>query len=200
MELDELRDLVADAEGEVRIAEARVTALDTSDEPDTSPDSVSVVEQGASARRKLARLRRQLAEAETRATEPTGDSAPARTFEFDSAEDWLTEFGLPLWRRPSTIWCRSWWEHREALLRVETMWRTWEVSRWEGPLALSAWLRDHYDHMTVLTNPSGTFKSCDWTSARHQLQTIVEVDPSPPAVWELRLKALTTDLTTGEIS
>lgn len=206
MDPETLQDMVADAEGEVRVLEARLAAAEAADPDltDTDPDQMARVEQTAAARRKVTRLRRELAQAEVAAAyADTSDSSPEppRQLEFDSAEQWLNEYALPMWRRPSVVWCRSWWEHTEALSRIEGLWRGWEATRWEGPGAMSAWFRDHFDyHMAVLTNPSGTFKDCDWESNRHKLQTQVETNPSPPAVWELRLKALTTDRATGEIS
>ena len=63
--------------------------------------------------------------------------------------------------RPDTTWCPRWWDHAEAVTRIEALWRSWEAMRWDGPTALSAWWRDHADHhMAVLTNRQGPFHAC----------------------------------------
>ncbi len=58
-------------------------------------------------------------------------------------------------------WCPQWWEHPEAVLRLETLWQTWESLRLQGGLGMSAWLRDHADyHLPMLLDPDATFRGC----------------------------------------
>lgn len=58
-------------------------------------------------------------------------------------------------------WCPRWWEHAEAVLRLEALWLAWEQSRLEGGAGMSCWLRDHADyHLPVLLDPDAAFRGC----------------------------------------
>ena len=54
-------------------------------------------------------------------------------------------------------WCTQWWEHPEAVLRLEALWRSWEAGRLDVWLGMSSWLRDHADyHLVPLLDPDGS--------------------------------------------
>lgn len=59
-------------------------------------------------------------------------------------------------------WCRSWWEHTEAVLRFTALYLVHgELSGSGEPTWLSVYLRDHLDpHLAVLTSPVGPFHAC----------------------------------------
>ncbi len=58
-------------------------------------------------------------------------------------------------------WCLHWWEHPEAVLRLESLWRAWEVCRQDSGVGMSSWLRDHSDyHLPLLLEPDGPFRGC----------------------------------------
>lgn len=60
-----------------------------------------------------------------------------------------------------TVWCREWWKHPEAMVRLDALWRAWEHLRQDGATGMSVWLLDHADpHMKVLLDPRGPFKYC----------------------------------------
>lgn len=83
---------------------------------------------------------------------------------------WAHTTLLPLYERdPGQItWCPQWWEHPEAVFRVELIRRAWAdaVAAEEGQ-ALSDWMLHTADpHMAVLTSPSGPFAQCRWNARR----------------------------------
>jgi hypothetical protein len=59
------------------------------------------------------------------------------------------------------VWCPEWWQHAEAVVRLDALWRTWEYYRLDGRTGLSVWLLDHADpHMRQLFDPDGPFHGC----------------------------------------
>ncbi|WP_330229759.1 DUF4913 domain-containing protein [Nocardia sp. NBC_00508] len=60
-----------------------------------------------------------------------------------------------------TVWCPEWWQHAEAIARLDALWRAWEHYRLDGRTGLSVWFLDHADpHMSKLFDPKGPFKYC----------------------------------------
>ncbi|MEU4340709.1 DUF4913 domain-containing protein [Nocardia sp. NPDC023852] len=60
-----------------------------------------------------------------------------------------------------TVWCPEWWQHAEAVARLDALWRAWEHYRLDGRTGLSVWFLDHADpHMSKLFDPKGPFKYC----------------------------------------
>jgi len=58
-------------------------------------------------------------------------------------------------------WCPAWWNHTEAIVRLDALWRAWEHLRHDPALGISTWLRDHGDHhMTALMAEDGPFQGC----------------------------------------
>lgn len=43
-------------------------------------------------------------------------------------------------------WCSRWWDHAEAIERLEALWRAWETLRLDPALGMAVWYRDHVDH------------------------------------------------------
>lgn len=88
---------------------------------------------------------------------------------YTSAEVWVREFVVEVFQRPfggEVRWCASWQDHPEAVLRLEAMWRAWEVLHQDDGLGLSRWLLSHFDpSFTVLTGRTGPFARC--TVERH---------------------------------
>jgi hypothetical protein len=74
----------------------------------------------------------------------------------------------PMYQRPidedgrTLTWCPQWWKHREAMLRLDVLWRAFEHLRLDGALGLSVWLRDHVDHhMPILMDTNGPMHGCN---------------------------------------
>lgn len=88
---------------------------------------------------------------------------------FGSLLEFVVEHFGPVYARnttPTVRWCASWWDHAEAIYRLEALWRTWELYRLEPRLGIASWLRDYLDpQLAQLTSATGPFSSC--TTDRH---------------------------------
>jgi len=88
---------------------------------------------------------------------------------FGSLLEFVVEHFCPVYARntsPTVRWCASWWDHAEAIYRLEALWRSWETYRLEPRLGIASWLREFCDpQLRELTSPTGPFASC--TADRH---------------------------------
>lgn len=76
-------------------------------------------------------------------------------------------------------WCRRWWEHVEAVARLEACWKAFEAMRRDPGAGMSSWFRDHADPcMGRLTSPEGPFSRCD--AEQHRIRPALPMD-APPA-------------------
>lgn len=92
---------------------------------------------------------------------------------FATVDLFVERFVLPNWVHryvsKSVRWCDHWWEHAEAITRLEAIWEAFEVMRLQPAPSFSTWLRDHFDvHMRTLTDPDGAFHECDWKEVVHR--------------------------------
>ena len=92
---------------------------------------------------------------------------------FDSLEEWVHGWLLPLYRRSldgsAVTFCREWWRHPEAYLRLDALWKSWEFMRRKPGTGMAVWLRDYCDyHMGVLMRENGTFKGCKLEAHNHE--------------------------------
>jgi hypothetical protein len=105
---------------------------------------------------------------------------------FATLEEWVESYLLNVYRRSvdgtAMTWCREWWRHPEAYLRLDALWRAWEFLRQQPATGMAVWMRDYCDpHMGALLSESGPFKGCEPT--RH---TAYELRPLPtvaPPSW-----------------
>src|SRR5260370_36612311 len=71
-----------------------------------------------------------------------------------SVEEWSPRQFLPTFRRPlggEYRWCRDWWRHAEAIIRLTALWHSWEALRLQPGTGMATWLRDHLDHQLLST-------------------------------------------------
>ena len=108
------------------------------------------------------------------------DGEPAEPL-YGSLLEFVTEAFTPVYCRvpsPTLRWCASWWDHAEAIYRLEALWRSWELYRLEPRLGIASWLRDYLDpQLRELTSPTGPFASC--TDERHSPATPLRTEPPP---------------------
>jgi len=91
------------------------------------------------------------------------------------AHEW-SKFGNE-WR-----WCSRWWLHVEAVVRLEAMWRAWEVLRLDPGTGASTWLLHHADPgMSALTSTEGPFNRCK--PGEHTAPPPLEVEQPPPGMF-----------------
>jgi hypothetical protein len=95
------------------------------------------------------------------------DTPPREMLYADLDEFVRTELA-PMYQRPidddgrNLTWCPKWWKHREAILRLDVLWRSFEHLRHDGKTGLSVWLRDHVDHhMPILMDTNGPLHGCN---------------------------------------
>jgi len=104
---------------------------------------------------------------------------------YDSLEEWVAEYFAPMYARPinpSTRWCAEWWDHAEAISRLEALWRSWEVARLDPLRGMTGWYRDALDpQLAVLLNPTGPFAQC--TPDRHAPTKPLPTQPAPGGYW-----------------
>lgn len=117
---------------------------------------------------------------------------------FQSLEEFVTDYVLENWERKNTSddgdlrWCAQWWEHPEAIARLEHAWEAFEAARREPPPAMSSWWRDHLDHhMGRLTDPRGPFEQCDHTNGTHMLLDPWGSQAAPAGLFENNLESET---------
>jgi hypothetical protein len=69
-----------------------------------------------------------------------------------------------------TRWCPRWHDHVEAVVRLEAIWRAWEVLRLDPGTGIATWLTTVADpQVAQLLSSSGPFAQC--TMNRHQPST-----------------------------
>ncbi|MEH1124726.1 DUF4913 domain-containing protein [Micromonospora sp. CPCC 206061] len=123
----------------------------------------------------------------TPAPSPAGEAASGIPIElrYPTLEQWVVEHFVRVYARPvggQIRWCARWWEHAEAITRLEALWRSWETLRIE-PLGLDAWLRERLDHhLPHLLGPSGPFASCN--PERHAGGKDLATVPAPEGWWD----------------
>lgn len=79
-------------------------------------------------------------------------------------------------------WCPRWWEHPGVVMRLEALWRSWELSRaMQDDFAMSCWIRDHADyHVERLLDPDGPFRGCSPDRGHQPRGGTVPWDEPPP--------------------
>ena len=115
----------------------------------------------------------------------SGDKEPVEPF-YGSLLEFVTEGFAPVYCRalsPTMRWCACWWDHAEAIYRLEALWRTWELYRLEPRLGIASWLRDYLDpQLNVLTSATGPFAQC--TDDRHSPGKALRTEQPPEHYFE----------------
>lgn len=118
------------------------------------------------------------------AAAPAGEE-PMETV-YPNLESWVNEEFAPIYARPiggEFRWCRRWWEHVEAVSRLESLWRAWEKLRLDPVFGMAVWYRDYLDiSLGSVTSARGPFARC--SPERHEPIKPLPVDPAPPGYWE----------------
>ena len=135
----------------------------------------------------LEQLRRDVADLQQQADEPPAEPAGEAMGEgpveprFGDVEQWVTAVFAPTFGRhldSRTCWCPSWWDHAEAIVRLEALWRSWEAARLDPDRGIAVWLRDFGDpQLAQLTSPDGPFRQC--TPDQHHQLPELPLTPAP---------------------
>lgn len=105
---------------------------------------------------------------------------------YDALEEWVQFYFLPMFRRVEggeNKWCQRWWEHSEAIARLDGLWRSWESLRLDEQTGMSNWFRDHADHhIPLLMGQNGPFRQC--AGERHRESDPLQADWAPDGWWD----------------
>ncbi|NHC47164.1 TraM recognition domain-containing protein [Motilibacter aurantiacus] len=103
---------------------------------------------------------------------------------YGSLEEWVTDLFIVAFPRnvgQQNKWCPQWWDHAEAIMRLEVLWRSWEGARLDPVNGMAAWMAQQLDHhLPILLSPDGPFGQC--TPDRHLAYKPLPVKP-PPRGW-----------------
>jgi hypothetical protein len=99
---------------------------------------------------------------------------------FADLESWVHEFFVLIFGRHTEQrrWCAQWWAHPEAVLRLDALWRTWEVTSLDPVHGVADWIRNYLDpNLAELLSASGPFALC--TEGQHVPTPVLPVSPAP---------------------
>ncbi|MGI5122756.1 DUF4913 domain-containing protein [Marinactinospora thermotolerans] len=141
----------------------------------------------------LQEIGQQTVAAEESPSPPVDPADPAESEEseearpvYDSLEEWVQFYFLPMFRRVEggeNKWCQRWWEHSEAIARLDALWRAWESLRLDEQTGMSTWFRDHADHhIPLLMGQNGPFRQC--AGERHRESNPLHAEWAPDGWWE----------------
>lgn len=78
----------------------------------------------------------------------------------------------------SNAWCARWFEHPEAVSRLEALWKAFEALRQDPGTGASSWWRDHADPtMAALFAGQGVFRRC--VNGKHSLGERLPMEEPP---------------------
>lgn len=118
---------------------------------------------------------------------PAADTEPTVENHFPNVYVFVRDFLVKVHARPvrdqlSWRWCSQWWDHPEAVSRLEALWKAFEVLRRDPGTGAATWWRDYADPtMAALSDAAGTFAKCSDTS--HALPRDLPMEQ--PAAWLL---------------
>ncbi|MGQ7298038.1 DUF4913 domain-containing protein [Quadrisphaera sp. KR29] len=102
----------------------------------------------------------------------------ARTIDekdYPNLDTWVHDYFCATFFRPlggEFRWCSQWRAHREAVVRLEALWRSWRALSRDPSLGISTWLQQFLDpQLLIILGPRGPFASCN--EKRH-------LDPTQP--------------------
>ena len=83
---------------------------------------------------------------------------------YADVNSWVTGYYCIVFARrlsATNRWCPRWNEHHEVAVRMEALWRTWEIARLRDEIGVAEWLRVELDHHAPIIHASdGPFAGC----------------------------------------
>ncbi|MDY3666340.1 MAG: DUF4913 domain-containing protein [Schaalia hyovaginalis] len=95
-----------------------------------------------------------------------GEEETENSLYYPNIDAFVEQYLAPMYDLPKTqnrVWCRQWWRHEGAVIRLHALWLSWEETRvHESPGTMASWILNIADPMmAVLFNPtSGPFIGC----------------------------------------
>lgn len=80
------------------------------------------------------------------------------------------------------VWCPRWFTHAQGLARLDSLWRAWEMLRFDPALGMSNWWIHHADpHLRALMDPvTGPFAQC---ADGHRGDEPLPFEPAPEGLF-----------------
>jgi len=139
----------------------------------------------------LARQAQQLDDLEQAVADLRTGSPPAAqpatvAFRWATLAEFVEQVIAPLCAQHLTgngTWCASWWDHEDARVRLEAVWRAWEVLRLEPTTGIARWLRDVADPQMdrLRDRDRGPFRAC--SEGKHLAAPPLPVEQPPAGFW-----------------
>ena len=118
--------------------------------------------------------------------EPPADAEAPAPFDFATLYTWVHIHVATIAERKvskgssesgtAVRWCSRWYEHDEAVARLEALRRAWEEHVVQPGAGMSSWYLTHYDpHLSALTAPGGPFWQC--SPGHHQAARPIGHEP-----------------------
>lgn len=113
---------------------------------------------------------------------PRESTAPMSGFRprFPDLESWVHEFFVLTFGRHSENlrWCAQWWDHPEAVFRLDALWRTWEAASLDPVRGVADWIQNRLDpNLVELFSVDGPFALC--ADGQHVPTPVLPVSPPP---------------------
>ncbi len=104
---------------------------------------------------------------------------------YETLEEFVRGFFSPMFaRQQSKIhWCRYWFLHEEAVMRLKAIWFAFEDCRRKPGVGQIEWLRHVEPQLGVLFGPDGPFGGC--THERHILPPALALAETPDGWWAM---------------
>lgn len=101
---------------------------------------------------------------------------------FPTLDRFVEDYLVQIYRRDleekNLRWCSEWWQHGEAIARLEALWRSWELLRLDPGEGGSNWWLGHCDpHMAKLLSENGTFRHCRTGHAANRSKPLPATPP-----------------------
>jgi hypothetical protein len=139
---------------------------------------------------RLRALESRLDEYEAAGIAAAGDEKNDRELEqqtrYASVQEWVEGYFVQCYVRPlggEWRWCPRWWDHAEAITRLEALWRSWEALIRDPALGMATWLTQYLDpQLPQLMGNRGPFARC--SDERHESAKPMRTDPPPEGWWD----------------
>ncbi|SDG76752.1 DUF4913 domain-containing protein [Pseudonocardia oroxyli] len=116
---------------------------------------------------------------------PDEDDVPTAVLDPGRLVRWVHRHVTAIIARPlrgQLYWCPLWWEHPEAVFRLEALRRAWQDHVALPGASMSIWIRDHLDPcLRVLLAADGPFVDCAHDARTEARGTHLPLPPLPTA-------------------
>lgn len=133
------------------------------------------------------------------ATGEDGETSPGLAFTSlpSFVEDFLLQVCL---QHPVEKWCSKWWDHEEAVLRLEALWDAFEAMRTDPGTGTATWIRDFLDPTiaSLTSEVTSPFRQCDPRRGAHAVAPRLAAIAPPSGMFSVHKGSDSETATAGE--